>query len=510
MPRPAALLGTLALDRAADAPLQRQLYDALREAILDGRLAPRTRLPSSRQMARDLGAARNTIVGAFEQLVAEGYLEARVGDGTRVAAVLPEALLHVGRASTRRPAAGKAPGLSARGKALIAVRRPPADPRRRAFQPGLPALDEFPRELWARLLARRARMPARGLRGYAHPAGLPALREAIAAHLGPARGVACDPAQVVVVSGSQAALDLCCRLLLDPGDAAWIEEPGYLGARGALTAAGARLVPVPVDAHGIAVREGIARFPAARLAYVTPSHQFPLAVTMTLARRLELLAWAAEAGAWIIEDDYDSEYRYAGRPVAAMQGLDAAGRVISVGTFSKTMFAALRAAWLVVPPVLVDTFAAALRITGHGVNADLQAALADFLGEGHFAAHVRRMRGLYADRQARLVRALHRRLGDVLEVAPRDGGMQLPAFLPAGVDDVAASNAAEAEGVIAAPLSLYHLEAPDRGGFYLGYAGVPEREITAGVERLARALERRRDSRRGGVVRLTMLGSPPR
>ena len=250
----------------------------------------------------------------------------------------------------------------------------------------------------------------------------------------------------------------------------------------------------------------MSRAPAARLAYVTPSHQFPLGVTMTLARRLELLAWAAGAGAWVLEDDYDSEYRYAGRPVAAMQGLDAAGRVISIGTFSKTMFPALRAAWLVVPPGLVDAFAAALRITGHGVGADVQAALADFLGEGHFAAHVRRMRGLYADRQARLVRALRRRLDGVLAVAPRDGGMQLPAFLPAGVDDVAASRGADAAGVTAVPLSAYHLAPPGRGGFFLGYAGVPAREITAGVERLARVLE----PRRGGVVRRAMVSGSPR
>jgi GntR family transcriptional regulator/MocR family aminotransferase len=506
MPRPPALLGTLALDRTGGTTLQRQLYDGLREAILAGRLAPRTRLPSSRQLARDLGAARNTIVGAFEQLVAEGYLEARVGDGTRIAAVLPESLLHVGQPAARRPSGDGGAGLSARGRSLTSVRRPPPDPLRRAFQPGLPALDEFPRELWARLLGRRARLPARALRGYAHPAGLPILREAIAAHLGPARGVACDPAQVIVVSGSQAALDLCCRLLLDPGDPAWIEEPGYLGARGALTAAGARLIPVPVDAHGLDVQAGVALAPAARLAYVTPSHQFPLGITMTLARRLELLAWAAAAGAWILEDDYDSEYRYAGRPVAAVQGLDPAGRVISIGTFSKTMFPAVRAAWLVVPPALVDTFAAVLRITGDGVNTDVQAALADFLGDGHFAAHVRRMRGLYADRQARLVRALRRRLDGLLDVEPRDGGMQLPAFLPPGVDDVAASRAADTEGITAAPLTAYHLEPPRRGGFYLGYAGVPEREITAGVERLARVLE----PRHGGVVRRAMLGSPRR
>ncbi len=508
MPRAGAMLETIVLDRGGDASLQHQIYAALRAAILAGRLRPGVRLPSTRTLARDLGAARNTIVGAFEQLVVEGYLVSRVGDGTRVAATLPETLLHARRSAAPAASGGAAPGLSARGRALVAARRPAPDPSRRAFQPGLPAVDEFPRELWARLLARRARLPARGSRGYGHPGGLPVLREAIAACFGAARGVACEPSQVIVVAGAQAALDLSCRLLLDPGDPAWIEEPGYLGARGALLAAGAHLVPVATDADGLDVQSGVRTAESARLAYVTPSHQFPLGVTMSLARRLELLAWAARAGAWIVEDDYDSEYRYAGRPIAAMQGLDAAGRVIYLGTFSKTMFPALRVGWLVVPPALVDAFTASVRLTGQQVAADMQAALADFLAEGHFAAHVRRMRALYAARQDRLIGALHRRLDGVLEVAPREGGMQLPALLGPDADDVAASDAAAGAGVIAPPLSMYHLDAPRRRGLHLGFAGVPEREIPAGVEQLARALERwRRD---GGVPRTAVVRSAAR
>ena len=319
MPRPSALLGTLSLERTGSVALQRQVYAALREAILAGRLPPGTRLPSSRTLASELGAARNTVVGAFEQLAAEGYVEARVGDGTRVARVLPETLLHARRAHVPPASGARAPDLSRRGRALVAARRPLPDVSRRAFQPGLPALDEFPRELWARLLGRRSRVPARGSLGYSHPAGLPSLRQAIAAYVGGARGVTCDADQVVVVAGAQAGLDLACRLLLDAGDAAWIENPGYLGARGALLGAGASLVPVPVDEEGIDVEAGRHAGPA-RLVYVTPSHQFPLGATMSLARRLALLAWAAEAGAWIVEDDYDSEYRYSGRPIAAMQG----------------------------------------------------------------------------------------------------------------------------------------------------------------------------------------------
>ena len=489
MPRVSAVLGMLSLERDGGVALQRQLYAALREAILAGRLPPGTRLPSTRTLAGDLGAARNTVVGAFEQLAAEGYVEARVGDGTRVAAVLPETLLHARRAHVQQPAGLGAPELSRRGRAIVAARRPLPDVGRRAFQPGLPALEEFPRETWARLVARRSRVPARGSLGYGHPAGLPPLRQAIAAYVGAARGVTCAAEQVIVVAGAQAGLDLACRLLLDAGDAAWMEEPGYLGARGALLAAGAQPVPVAVDAEGIDVDAGRRAGRPARLVYVTPSHQFPLGVTMTLARRLALLAWAAEAGAWVLEDDYDSEYRYAGRPIAAMQGLDPAGRVVYAGTFSKTMFPALRAGYLVVPPGLVDAFGAAVRLTGHQVPAAEQAALADFIAEGHFASHVRRMRALYAGRREHLVAALRRRLSGLLEVVPSEGGMQLAATLATGVDDAAASRAAAGEGLVAPPLSMYHLGARRRRGLHLGYASVREREIVPAVDRLSRALE---------------------
>jgi GntR family transcriptional regulator / MocR family aminotransferase len=488
MARAETILTLLSLDRSRSASLQHQLYAALREAILAGRLLPGARLPSTRLLARDLKTARNTVVNAFEQLVAEGYLQSRVGDGTRVAALPPEALLHARRVSGSAMPRGKVPGLSQRGRALAAVRRSAPDPRRRAFQKGVPAYEALPLDLWARLLARRARQPQRAMLGYAHGAGLPILREAIAAYLGAARGVNCDPAQVIVVGGGQAGLDLAARLLLDPGDAVWIEEPGYLGARGALIGAGARLVPVRVDTDGLDVAAGVRACPDARLAYVTPSHQAPLGVTMPLARRLALLEWAADSGAWIIEDDYDSEYRYSGRPVAAMQGIDSAGRVVYLGTFSKTVFPSLRTGYLVVPAALVDAFTAAIRQTGHTVPAAVQAALADFLSEGHFAAHIRRTRALYVARQERLITMLTRHLGGALAVRSAEGGLQLPVRLLVDGDDVAMSAAADAAGVIAPPLSAFYLGRAKQHGFVLGYAGVPEREIDRGVEQLARAL----------------------
>jgi aspartate/methionine/tyrosine aminotransferase len=272
-------------------------------------------------------------------------------------------LLHA-QPAAQRATAGEKPQLSRRGAALAAIRRASPVTPSRAFQVGLPAVDHFPIDLWARLLARRVRTPTRSSLGYDYAAGYPPLCEAVAQYLGAARGVVCRPEQVIVVAGAQAGLDLACRLLLDPGDPAWIEEPGYVGARGALLGASATLVPVPVDDEGLDVAAGARRAPRARLAYTSPSHQLPLGVTTSLARRLQLLDWATRAGAWILEDDYDSEYRYGGRPLAAMQGIDATGRVIYVGTFSKTLFPALRVGYLVVPPSLVEPFSVAMRTPG--------------------------------------------------------------------------------------------------------------------------------------------------
>jgi GntR family transcriptional regulator/MocR family aminotransferase len=483
-----AILGLIALERRKG-PLQAQLYQRLREDILAGRLAPGTRLPASRTIAADLGVARNTVVAALDRLAHEGYVTARTGSGTRVAALPPEALSTV-RAPAEPPAeGGRPPRLARRTARWLAARRPLADPARSAFQPGFPAVDEFPHDVWARLLQRHARRPGKGTLGYAHAVGLPALRAAIVRYLTTARGVSCRPEQVFVVAGAQAGLDLTCRLVLDPGDSAWIEEPGYLGARGALVGAGAALVPVPVDAEGVRVDVGAAKAPRARLAYTTPSHQFPLGMTLSLSRRLALLEWAARAGAWIVEDDYDSEYRYGGRPIAAMQGLDAGGRVIYLGTFSKTMLPALRVGYVIVPEALVEPVTIAIRHTGHSVPVVVQAALADFLDEGHFATHVRRMRGLYARRQAALVAAVARLGGTRLVAEATDAGLQLAARLLDGTDDRALSTALDAAGVVAPPLAAYHLGTPRVRGLLMGYAAVPEREIAAAVLTLGRVLD---------------------
>ncbi len=466
------------------AALYRQLYQNLRAAILSGRLKRGSRLPSTREMAVSLNVSRNTVLNAFEQLLAEGYLEATPASGTFVSLHLPE-----GERAPNRALSGRPPRWSRMAESLSAV--PPltvgdrATERQRAFRAGLPALDAFPFKLWGRLVARRARRLDHALLDYQATAGYRPLREAIAAHATISRQVNCTADQVVIVSGSQGALDLVARLLIDPGDPVWLEDPGYLGARGAFAGAGARIVPVPVDAEGLRVDVGRKRCPEARLAYLTPSHQFPLGVTLSLQRRLDLLAWARAANAYIVEDDYDSEYRFHGRPLAALHGLDDSGRVIYVGTFSKTLFPALRLGYLILPPALVDTFLSARAYTEVHAPPLEQGALADFLADGHFGRHVRKMRALYAERRATLLRALD---GLPLEPYAADTGMHCIAWLPRGSDDVAVARAAADHAVDVTPLSRFSLSRAPRPGLLLGYAGVDATAIKAGARRLALAL----------------------
>ena len=483
---------SLTLKGASRLPMHRQLYDELREAVLTGRLAPGARLPSTRALAQELGVSRNTVMNAFDQLLAEGYLEGKVGSGTYVAGKLPEDLLLARGGARKEPQAGVSGGvLSHRGSILSATPvippRPHCEPR--VFRPGPPAAEPFPWKTWLRLLSARWRGPSREMLAYGEPAGYQPLREAIAAYVRSARAVRCEASQVIVVSGSQLGMDLAARLLLDPGDAVWTEDPGYLGIRGVLLGAGARVIPVPVDDEGMVVREGIARCPDARMAYVSPSHQFPMSVTMSLPRRLALLDWLSRSGAWVIEDDYDSEYRYSGRPIAALQGLDFTGRVIYVGTFSKVLFPSLRLGYLVLPPNLVDAFTAARALGDRHSPLIEQAVLADFISEGHFARHIRRMRSIYGERQQALLEAAQQELAGIAELQAVESGMHLVAWLPRGMDDRAASQAAMEYGVEAPALSSYAIEPQPRPGLLLGFAAFSTREIREGVTRLAAALK---------------------
>jgi GntR family transcriptional regulator/MocR family aminotransferase len=487
----AAELAGVALDRAGPGPLHRQLCDGVRAAILAGQLRAGTRLPATRDLASRLGVSRLTVQTAFDQLVAEGYLEGRRGSGTYVAGTLPDVLLEVRRRAGRPAAATEhecprpLPGAGrARGFAAIMQREGTAHP----LQFGLPALDAFPTGLVARLAARRWRQASPALLGYGDPAGFGPLRAALAAYLGAARGVRCGPEQVLIVAGAQQGLSLAARVLLAPGDAAWVEDPGYGGARAALAGAGAALAPVPVDAEGLDVAVGEQLHPTARAAFVTPSYQFPLGVTMSLRRRLALLDWAERAGAWVIEDDYDSEYRYAGRPLPALQGLDTCGRVLYVGSLSKVLVPALHLGYLVVPPDLAAVMGDAQASAGRQVATVDQAVVADLIAAGHFGRHIRRMRLLYQERQRLLVAAAAEQLPGLLAVRPAVAGLHLVGRLPAGLDDRAAARRAARHGVRVAPLSAFSLATTGEGGLLLGYAAYDAAQIRRAVGGLAAAL----------------------
>jgi GntR family transcriptional regulator/MocR family aminotransferase len=364
------------------------------------------------------------------------------------------------------------------------------------FALGIPALDAFPWKVWAQLTSRFWRRPASETLLYGDVAGYAPLRRAVAAHVRQARGIECEAAQVFIVEGSQQGLDLTTRLVVDEGDEVWVEDPGYSGARAAIESAGAQLVPVPVDDEGLDVTLGRGRAPTARAAYVTPSHQFPLGVTLTAARRLALLEWAREADAWIIEDDYDSEYRYAGAPLPSLRTLDVDGRVVYVGTFSKTLFPALRMGYVIVPPHLVDAFRAARRVSGRHAPGAQQAVLASFMEAGHYERHIRRMRLLYQERRAALLAHGRARMGH-LDFQPHDGGMHVVARLTLPVRDQEIAQAALRAGVELTPVSAYSLTCGQQG-LLLGFAGFPAAQLTAACDRLARVLDSAATSARSG------------
>jgi GntR family transcriptional regulator/MocR family aminotransferase len=482
------------LDRGSAVPLHRQLQERMRAEILSGALRPGTRLPSSRALAQSLGVARNTVLGAFERLASDGFLEGLHGSGTYIARNLPLDMAEILRPPTSALHPGDAHAIGARRAASflevpasfrIAQRPVP-------FRMNYPAVDAFPVRLWATLMARLYRRlaadPRRELLGEGDAQGYLPLRQAIADHVALARGVRCTAENVIVFAGAQQALDVAVRVLLDVGGEAWLEDPSYPGARSALAAAGAQVRPVPVDAQGLVVAEGERGSPRARLVYVCPSKQFPLGVTMSLGRRLQLLDWANRSGAWIVEDDYDSEYRFDGRPVAALQGLDRGGRVIYLGTFSKVIFPSLRLGFAIVPDALVDAFVGGRAIAGRHSPVLEQSLLATFMREGHFARHVRRMRKLYIGRQSALLDAVHRHLGDALDIRATEAGLQLVAWLPRHLDDAKVAQAGAAAGLELAPLSRFSIARPLPPGLLLGFGAFTPEQIDQGVQRLGRVL----------------------
>ncbi|AEG07066.1 GntR family transcriptional regulator/MocR family aminotransferase [Sinorhizobium meliloti] len=470
----------LVLDRDADVPMHRQLYEKLRAEILAGHLKADTRLPPTRMMAEDLGVSRNTVITTYDALLAEGYLESRSGSGTWVATLPADAV-------TARNSVGRAgaPSLSSRGMRMAAQPRDRTIPDRIAFHPGYPEIKAFPFSTWARLLKRHARYSHEDLYGYHWVTGHPRLKAAIAEYLRASRGVECAPEQVIVVNGTQAALDILARMLVDEGDICWMEEPGYIGAQNSLLSAGAKLVPLPVERDGWSLEDETR--PSPRLIFVTPSCQWPLGCLMRMEDRLRLLQIGERHDAWIVEDDYDSEYRFRGRPVPAMQGLDKSGRVIYMGTFAKTLFPSLRIGFIVVPPQLADGFKRVVSNTGHYPSLLLQAALADFISEGYFATHLRRMRRLYAERQKVFVALCRRHLADWLTIDENDAGMQLVARFTRALEDEVLWRAAQGQGVNFSPLSRQFFHSPPQQGAILGYAGIDPKTMREGINSLRSA-----------------------
>ena len=466
-------LDLIHLDQSRGEPLYRQLYDQLRDLILAGDIGEGSRLPSTRTISKELAISRNTVVSALDQLAAEGLIVSRRGAGSRVARVAT---------SRGRPAgssdANSMPDLSPRGELMTAQPRVRTIPSQMAFHPGSPELDSFPFKAWGRLLARRSRPGGQDLFGYHHILGHPDLRRMIASFLSTMRRVRCTPDQIVVTTGGQAALDLLARLLLADGDTVWMEEPGYIGARSAFLAAGARLESLPVTLQGWQVPGASVRSP--RLIYLTPSCHYPLGITMPVEQRLSVLEVANAENAWIIEDDYDGEYTFRGQPLPAMQGLADQSWVIYVGTFAKTLFPAKRLGFMVLPQDLASRIKPALNTTGQFVPLLLQATLADFIEQGLFFLHLTRMRRLYSRRCARFLELLSTHLGDWLD--PIDGatGIQIAAILKQPLDDEKLAEKAGDQGINLAPLSLFFLRQPRYRGLLMGYAGVQE----ATMERL--------------------------
>ena len=482
------LLDMLWLDRESGLPLYRQLDGQLRAAVLSGRLAPGVRLPATRQLALELGISRLTVQNTYEQLVAEGFLTAATGAGTFVAEIPPEDLPPSRPVPRSRPRRG-APHLSRRGRVIAQTRAATRIAEVRPFRPGIPAPELFPMAAWSRAWSKALRRFGSGLFAYGPEGGYPPLRAAIADHLATARGVACTADQVIVTAGAQQSFALCALALLDAGESAWVEDPGHAAGRDVLSALGLTVVSAPIDQEGLDLAAAHNRQATPRLIFVTPSHQHPLGVTMSLRRRLELLQFAQQAGAWILEDDYDSEFRYAGRPLPALQGLDGAGCVIYAGSFSKVLYPSLRMGYLVVPEDLVAPFCAAQTVLSQGIPTLPQAVLTDFMDEGRFAAHIRRMRAAYGERQSLLVEALRRRARGLVRVEPTDAGMHLMAWLPEGLDDQLAAEALWAVGLETVPLSVYGVRSDPPPGLLLGFTAVRPAEVEPKVDSLVEVLE---------------------
>lgn len=474
MPRRAPDLALTLSHRQAGSPITRWLYDELRAAILSGRLARGARLPATRDLARRHGVSRGVVVGVFEQLCEEGYVTSRVGSGTSVCTTLPEDLL-------------------ARAQAPLPRARPPRPVRTvRPFCPIEPALDEFPIRTWARITARVLARIGPGSLSRGEPAGALALRDAVASYLGSSRGVACSPDQIVIVSGVQQGLDLIARLVIRPGAYVWVEDPGYRGAVDVFRNVGAKIVPVRVDEHGLDPEHGRRRCARPAAVYLTPAHQFCLGSALSARRRTDLLRWARRTGATIIEDDYDSEFRFRGAPLPALRGHAGGDSVFLLGTFNKVLFPSLRLGYMVVPDAWIDRVVALRYQTDLYPPAIAQAVLTGFLEGGHFERHLRRMRGLYGARLELLRHEIDGHLRGALEMPNIPAGMSTPAFLARGISTPRVVAQGARHDLDLWSLDRFALQRRDLRGLLLGFAAFGERQLREGVEALARAIDEAR------------------
>lgn len=466
-------------------PLYQQVYVAIRQAITRQHIAQGYRMPASRELAKQLSVSRNTINNAYTQLCAEGFLESVQGSGYFVA----EHIAHTVPPNTQSTQQ-KTPafGFSKRGAYLVRPTRPVPTSKNPAFQPGLPDLEQFPFSQWRQCLNRIQQSREPELLKYSDQGGYYPLKQALQQYLQQARGVNCAAEQIIIVNGSQAGLDLVSRLLLDTNDTVAMEDPGYLGARDAFLAASAKLIPIPVDGEGLNTDILERKRRAIKLVYTTPSYQFPMGTTLSLTRRLHLLQWANKNDAFILEDDYDSEFRYRERPLSSLQGLDESGRVIYMGTLSKVLFPALRLGYLVVPPNMAEGFAKALRKTGQDAPLQLQAALSLFIENGFFETHIRRMRKSYSEKQQKLVACCQKHLGDMLEVKITSAGMQLPALFKKPINENTLLSLSQSADIVLSTLSRYCLSEEKLAGVYLGYAGIPLDDIENNILRLKEIL----------------------
>ena len=480
----AGIVPLIPIDRDLAAPLHRQVYSGFRDAILRGGLAPGQQVPSSRALASALGISRFPVLDAYSQLNAEGYFESRVGAGAYIAA----SLKNHRKQATRAEAPAGARTVSRRVSLFPRYERSPWRHGWGAFAVHQPAIDQFPFEAWSKLVARNSRSPRFHAFHHIDPLGLRPFREAICTYLSTSRAVRCEPDQIMIVSGSQQALDITARVLFDPGDQVWIEEPCYQLVRSILRGSGCKIRPVPVDEEGMDVDFGMRHAGRTRAAFVTPSHHYALGVTMSISRRLQLLEWARRTSAWIIEDDYDSEFRFESQPIASLQGLDQAGRVIYIGTFSKVLFPSLRLGYIVIPPDLVGAFMSVRFSMDIFPPFLFQEVLTDFMSSGHFVRHIRRMRTLYKSRREALVEGLEHELGGLIEFHGSEAGMHLSVTLPDGYDDVEIAARAAKERLWLWPLSPCWTGPGARSGFILGYGNTPEEQMRSEAGHLGKLL----------------------